>query len=178
MTAYNARLSGKTPRTSNKKDGGNTRRRDNNQDAQFEALGFEMADWNKWTYTWEGDYPVYKLVPGMVDFTPGWVAICKQTGYQTPIGRATPTPIGRATPDEIKTLLDNKIAEIVWHEAELKTASLDIYPGEIGPEIDIDLWMSRPQEAARQATPAVKALANRHGISLNDADEMIRERGE
>jgi hypothetical protein len=158
MTAYNARLSGKTPRTSNKKDGGNTRRRDNNQDAQFEALGFEMADWNKWTYTWEGDYPVYKLVPGMVDFTPGWVAICKQTGYQT--------------------LLDNKIAEIVWHEAELKTASLDIYPGEIGPEIDIDLWMSRPQEAARQATPAVKALANRHGISLNDADEMIRERGE
>jgi len=166
MTDYSARLSGKKPSGSNKKDGatGQGPRRNNNQDAEFERLGFTMTDWNKWGYTWPGNFPVISLVPGLVDFEPGWVAIYKATGRQI--------PIGQVAPEEIKARLDDLILEILRHDAELDNERLDEL------DEDVDLWMTRPQTAARRSTPAVKELAKRHGIRLDVADEIMTERGE
>jgi hypothetical protein len=182
MTAYKARAKGKTPKGNNKKDGATGRgsRRNNNQDEEFEALGFEMIDWNKWSYARPGK-PAFRLVPGTVDFSPGWIAICDRKGLRIPIGQASPA--------EIKAHLDDIILE---YEAELIETDwlLEGLPATRGPrvaligaepmgeEIDIDLWMTRPQEAARQNTRAAHEMADTHNISLRTAGEFLVERGE
>jgi hypothetical protein len=72
---------------------------------EMDAAGFKMIDWNKWTYTWPfGEFPSFRLVPGMVDFRPGWIAICDDGRH---------IPIGTAPAMEIKQRLDDEIAAII-----------------------------------------------------------------
>jgi hypothetical protein len=76
---------------------------------EMEAAGFIQIDWNKWTYE------CFRLVPGTVDFRPGWIAICD--------GRRI--PIGTASAAEIKQRLDDEIANMIG----------------VGEAIDIDDYM-------------------------------------
>lgn len=92
MTAYSKRAKGLTPTTKNRKDGASGRRTGRrDESAEFEALGFERWDWNKWAYG------PFRLVPGWSGLTWGWVAI--KDDHQIPIGEASPR--------QIKELLDN-----------------------------------------------------------------------
>ena len=169
MTNYR-QVKNSRKRGGNKKDGatGRGKRRNDAQDAAFEALGFQMSDWNKWSYTWPGNFPVIRLVPGTIASTPGWVAVHGDLRV----------PIGQARPAEIKERLDDLILQIMKREAELADLPPDWEPDEVGPEIDADLWMTRPRAAARQSTPAVRDLAAKHKVSLALADEIAQERGE
>lgn len=154
MTAYKARLSGKTSKTGNKKDGPtNGRRRDDGD--EWIAAGFEWIPPKRSVYT----YGQFRIGPDfyqdeMGNMRKGLVATCAD--LETPIHFAYGTP-----PEDIATRLDEEAKAI-----------------NIGPEIDIDLWMTRPQAAARQSTPAAKELVSRYHISLALAGEIILARGE
>ena len=96
---------------------------------QFEALGFKVEDWNKWSYTLKpkGKFPVFRLVPGSVNSSPGWVAICDNPPLRI--------PIGTASAPEIKALLDRKITEIMQRNAAIADAPLVVDGQVIGPVI-------------------------------------------
>jgi hypothetical protein len=117
MTNFN-QAPGNKSRGNNIKDGGSRPRRNRSNDDQFEALGFKRIDWNKWSYTWKGDFPVFRLVPGWVSFEYGWIAICDRSGLQIPIGQAGPI--------EIKTRLDDEILAIMRYDAEIADEPLVI----------------------------------------------------
>lgn len=166
MTGYSARLGGRTPKGRNKKDGatGLLRRGDS-----FEKAGFTLVEPPaKFSYTWKGVFPVFQVKPGIINSLAGIVAQCDDIIEWFPYG----TP-----PGEIKARLDDLILEIMRHDAELDNERLD-EPDDDNEWIDVDLWMTRPQAAARQSTPAVQRLATRHGVSLSVADEIMVERGE
>lgn len=136
MTAFSARIQGRIPKGRNKKDGATGRGRRKDNSAEFEALGFIEIDWNKWSYTWEGDFPVFRLVPGTVDFMPGWVAIYNERQI----------PIGQAQPEAIKARLDEEILAITRHDAEIIEAELDWDEMEAeGLAIDVDDFMAKGQ---------------------------------
>jgi len=118
MTAYKARISGKNPQTNNKKDGATGRRRDDSR--EFEEAGFQWIDWNKLSYTWPGDFPVFILVPGSnMNGHPGWIAKVDLVDlieiYFHPASSAI----------FIKTRLDDEILAIMRREAALDDAEID-----------------------------------------------------
>lgn len=104
----------KCKRSYNKKDGA-TGRRSPHQD--WEAHGFTYLDWNKHTYTWQGNFPVFTISPGIVNNRAGLVAKCGETVELFPYG---------TKPAEIKARLDDLIfddlqsdpEEIDWDEWE------------------------------------------------------------
>jgi hypothetical protein len=113
MTAFSARKAGRKPDGRNQKDARPPRQTKAQCQAagdEMEAAGFTQIDWNKWSY---GEF---RIVPGTVDFRPGWVAICDD-------GRRI--PIGTASAVEIKQRLDDEIAAITG----------------VGELVDIDEWM-------------------------------------
>jgi hypothetical protein len=123
MTAFSARKAGKDPKTSNNKDPQTPRQTKAQRQAtgdEMEAAGFKQSDWNKW------DYECFRIVPGTVDFRPGWVAICED-------GRRI--PIGTASAAEIKIRLDDEISAITG----------------VGPMIDFEDWTDSltPTESQR-----------------------------
>lgn len=131
MTAYGQILSGKISDRPNKKDGGGPRRK-SGLTKSFEAVGFIRDDWNKWMYTWEGEFPVFKIGPGTIindEGMPrdGLIASCLQAGIEILFAYGTP-------PESIKAQLDNEISEIIGHQADIADPA--------GPDY-IPLWGSR-----------------------------------
>lgn len=93
-------------RGSNKKDGA-TGRRQPRQD--WESHGFITLGWNKHTYTWEGNFPVFTISPGIASDRAGLVAKCGEVTELFPYG---------TDPAEIKTRLDDLIYEDLQADAE------------------------------------------------------------
>jgi hypothetical protein len=121
MTAYNARLNGKKPKGHNRKDGPGRRRRRPGQD--WEGHGFSQIDWNKWVYTWEGVFPVFRVAPGVSRDESGFpwqglVARCSRPEVEVLF------PYGTG-PEEIKGRLDEEILAIMRHEAALVDCEID-----------------------------------------------------
>jgi hypothetical protein len=110
MTAYKARLNGRTPATRNKKDGA-TGRRPKDRSDQFEALGFTLIEPPaKWSYTWQGVFPVFQVKPGIINGLGGIVARCETANV------AEWFPYG-TSPDKIKARLDDLVLEIMRSDA-------------------------------------------------------------
>ncbi len=85
--------------------------RSRSQDDQYEAAGFKPIDWNKWTYTWEGNLPTFHLSPGILEDKAGLVAtFSPEIKIYFPYG----TP-----PADIKARLDDEILAIMRHDAEI-----------------------------------------------------------
>ena len=106
MTAFSARSKGLTPRAGNCKDGRQGRSRSRSKAAEFLALGFTQTDWNKFSYTWQGDFPTFIISPGIVGLQAGQVARYDSAEIEILFPYGTP-------PEEIKARLDDEIAEIV-----------------------------------------------------------------
>jgi hypothetical protein len=169
MTAYKARILGKTPKTGNKKDGATGRRRRGNGD-KWTVAGFTWPGPQRsvYNYTWPGNFPVFRVGPGLHEDKAGLVARCLAADRVVFFEYGT-------DPVKIKRRLDDEILEIVRYEAELNNLPL----AEIFDEIDFDAsasWVTAPQAAARQQTPACQELAKRHNIGLDVADEIMRAR--
>ncbi len=95
-------------RGSNIKDG--PRRRQSGHSKSFLDNGFIRSDWNKWVYTWLGDFPVFHLAPGAVindqgKFREGLIARHPQTDKEIlfPYG-TSPADIAGRLNDEIMGL--------------------------------------------------------------------------
>lgn len=115
-----ARNNGK--RGGNRKDGGHFNRR-LNQNKEFYALGFTRNDWNKWNYTWSGEFPIFLLSPGTI-VTDGGPKSGLIAHYE-PAGKEIYFPYG-SSPADIAARLDNEIFAIMRHDAEIDDAPLDI----------------------------------------------------
>ncbi len=111
-------------RPHNQKDG---IARSRSQAAQYEADGFKQAGWNRWEYTWEGDFPVFQLAPGILEDRAGLIA---KFGEDIKIH----FPYG-TNPAVIKAQLDDEILAIMRHGAEIAEWPLDL------DWINIDEWM-------------------------------------
>lgn len=121
MTNYKLAISN-TNRPYNKKDG---RPRPRSQAAQYEAQGFKRTDWNRWEYTWKGNFPVFQMAPGILGDKAGLIAkFSEDIKIHFPYG----TP-----PADIKARLDDEILAIMQHDAEIAEQPL--------AWIDIDEWM-------------------------------------
>ncbi|MHC4687418.1 MAG: hypothetical protein ACYTEW_24385 [Planctomycetota bacterium] len=168
MTAYKARINGEDPKGNNKKDGATGRRRRRNFDAWAEA-GFVWVPGTPatYTFTWDGDFPVIGLSPGIVvdeeGAHAGMVAHYPEADIEIVFPYGTP-------PTDIAARLNDEILAIMRHDAELIESPLDW--------VDVDDWMTRPQEAARQSTRAAREMADTHNINLRTAGEFLLERGE
>lgn len=101
-----------TTRPCNKKDGNGPLVRQRDYNARLEAAGFTRTDWNKWSYSWHGDFPVFKLAPGIVDDKVGLVAQCSQADKTILFSYGT-------FPADIKVRLDDEILEIVRLQADI-----------------------------------------------------------
>lgn len=124
MTAFNARLAGRTPKGRNKKDGATGR---NPGATNFEKHGFTfIMPPSQWAYTWQGVFPVFQVAPGRVNGLAGMVARCPKSGVIEWFPYGT-------TPADIKARLDVLISEIMQHDAALAEEPLD--------EVDFDDFM-------------------------------------
>lgn len=78
----------------------------------WEGAGFIQVDWNKFSYTWQGDFPVFTVAPGVHDGQRGMVARHEASGtvelfpYQT-------------CPHKISAQLNDLIYEIISREDDL-----------------------------------------------------------
>lgn len=116
MTAYSARLNGKVPAGSNKKDGATGRRPSKRtseaSDKAFEAAGFS-TEWIRGsprkTYTWQGIFPKFEVCPGAVTDATGTHAglVAKHAQSQTEILFRYGT-----NPADIASRLDTEILRI------------------------------------------------------------------
>jgi hypothetical protein len=119
-------------RGKNKKDGA-TGRRCPSPSQDFEAQGFTRLDWNKWTYTWSGEFPVFRLAPGIVGLQAGLVAVWEDRKIFFPYG---------TQPKEIKARLDDEILAIMRYAAAIVEAEIDWPAWEAeGLAIDVDRFM-------------------------------------
>jgi hypothetical protein len=117
MTAFNTISRGKYSKRGNIKDGGHFNRQ-LGQNKDFAANGFIRTDWNKWSYTWPGEFPVFSLAPGIVGTSAGLVASYPQAEIEIIFPYGT-------DPSDIKARLDSKILEIMRYDAEIAEAELD-----------------------------------------------------
>jgi hypothetical protein len=169
MTSFKARLEGKTPQTNNIKDGP---KRPRDRGDQWLAAGFTWPGPQRavYNYTWDGNFPLFRIGPERLDGCSGLVARCARVDVVLFFAYGT-------SPAIIAGRLDDEILSIMRHDAEIAEMPINWEPREIGAEIDIDDWMTRPLAAARQSTPAADKLANEHGISRELAGEILIERG-
>jgi hypothetical protein len=128
-------------RGGNRKDGHRPDRRQikaqrQTAEDQWIKAGFNSVDWNKWTYTWPGNFPVFQLAPGIVTndqgTRAGMVARYPKTGKEILFSYGTP-------PVDIKAQLDDEIFAIMQHDATIDELPLD-WQSSV-EEIDIDEWM-------------------------------------
>ena len=109
MTNYKqARTNGK--RGANIKDGNGPLARQRDYNALLRALGFTRTDWNKWSYSWQGDFPTFALAPGgHLNGETGFIAKFKEIEILFPYG---------TKPAFIKDRLDDEILEIMRLQAD------------------------------------------------------------
>jgi len=116
MTAFNARKSNRTPKGRNKKDGNGQVARQRDYNVRLKTAGFRRTDWNRWTYTWAGDFPAFTLAPGtLTDGTGtrvGLIAQCSQAGVTIVFSYGT-------KPAGIATRLNDEILEIMRLQADV-----------------------------------------------------------
>ncbi len=114
MTAFNARLAGRTPKGRNKKDGNGQMVRQRDYNARLGAARFTRIGWNKWSYSWQGSFPTFTLAPGILE----------DGGAAGLIARYSPAdieilfPYG-TRPALIKGRLDDEILEIMRLQADV-----------------------------------------------------------
>ena len=143
MTNYKqARTNGKRGR--NMKDGnGPLVRRDYN--ARLEAARFTRIGWNKWAYTWQGDFPIFTLAPGILeDGAAGLIARYSPADIEILFPYGTrPVDIAARLNDEILEIMrlqagvaDPLPADTIPFMGEpLPYQSVVVEGQEIGPEI-------------------------------------------
>jgi len=134
MTNYLA-VSASGKRGFNKKDGATGRRRRKSID--WADYGFTFIDLpSKWSYTWNGDFPVFRIAPSITsDYRQGIVARFKDGDIEIFFQYGT-------HPSEIKERLDDEILAIMRHDAEIVEAELDWEAWQVeGLAIDIDEFM-------------------------------------
>ncbi|KKL92162.1 hypothetical protein LCGC14_1816520 [marine sediment metagenome] len=113
MTAFNARLAGRTPKGRNKKDGNGQMARQRDYNARLGAARFTQIGWNKWSYSWQGNFPTFTLAPGILeDGAAGLIA------RYSPADIEILFPYG-TRPALIKGRLDDEILEIVRLQADV-----------------------------------------------------------
>ena len=112
MTAFSKVSKGKFSQFHNKKDGNGPLARQRDYNASLAALGFTRTDWNKWSYTWQGNFPTFTLAPGILeDGAAGLIA------RYPPADIEILFPYG-TTPALIKGRLDDEILEIMRLQAD------------------------------------------------------------
>lgn len=133
MTAFNSIVKNKRRQRTNKKDGG---QRSNSQPQDWAAQGFAQTDWNKHTYQWQGNFPVFTVSPGhTTDGLAGIVARCETVDV------AEWFPYG-TSPAAIKERLDDVTLEIMRHQAD-DAEAIDWDEWEaLGLATDIDDFMA------------------------------------
>lgn len=132
MTAFSQISRGEQRTHSNIKEGNRTGR-PKSQAAQYEATGFTLIEPPaKWSYTWQGTFPVFTVKPGRINGLVGIVARHDQSNT------AEWFPYG-TKPEVIKARLDDLILDIMRHDADLEDAPLS---DEDQDWIDIDDFMS------------------------------------
>lgn len=143
MTAFSKVCKGKVSRRANKKDDNGPLARQRDYNARLVEAGFTRSGWNKWSYTWSGNFPVFALAPGIVDGKAGLVAQCSQADKTILFSYGT-------FPADIKARLDDEILTIMRLQADAADPlSAEAIPfmgepyrpiivegQEIGPEID------------------------------------------
>lgn len=141
-----ARSSGK--RGGNNKDGHRSDRRQTKKQTQaaedqWLVAGFELVDWNKWTYTWDhpdGKIPVFKVAPGTVSNDTGTHAgLVAQYALGVLSWWTCLFPYG-TPPADIAARLNDEILAIMRHDADVDGPPLDWKPA--GEWIDVDAWMA------------------------------------
>jgi hypothetical protein len=104
--------------------------------AEFEAAGFTWTP-GPWTYTWPGNFPVFRLAPGiLVDDTgphAGLIARYSPADIEILFPYGTP-------PTDMAARLNDEILAVMRHDADVDCPSLDWKPvivngQEIGPEV-------------------------------------------
>lgn len=128
-------------RGGNRKDGHRPDRRQTKArrqaiENQWTAAGFKMTDWNKWTYTWPGESPVFRLTPGILIDDRGTHAglIARYASADKKILFVYGTD-----PASIKARLDDEILAIMRLQADVDNSPIG-GGQEIGPEINLDVW--------------------------------------
>ena len=128
------------------KDGNGALGRQRDYNASLAALGFTRTDWNKWSYTWQGNFPTFTLAPGILeDGAAGLIA------RYSPADIEILFPYG-TRPVDIAARLNDEILEIVRLQADaadpLPTSPIPfmgeplpyqpaiVEDQEIGPEIE------------------------------------------
>ena len=104
MTNYKQVL-GNGKRERNKKDGNGPLNRQRDYNARLKALGFSRIGWNKWSYSWQGEFPTFTLAPGgLLNGETGLIARLEEIEILFPYG---------TNPAFIKVRLDDEILEIM-----------------------------------------------------------------
>ena len=86
-----------------------TKRQRQAAENQWAAAGFNLTDWNKWAYTWPGNFPVFEISPGILTNDTGTYAglIARYASAGIEILFVYGTP-----PQDIAARLDTEIGEI------------------------------------------------------------------
>ncbi len=209
MTNFSAVKNKRRPHRPNRKDAAPRRQSRKSQERYDQALednGFEFTDFNKVSYTWDGDFPVFHLAPGVCNETliRGFIARCGDFEIVFPYG--TPPP-------EMAKRLNDEIIKIVRLQAEAAEVPLDWRPEDEIDLIDFDefmtsgknglnlvangqnikahktdtaLWVTvkdgvKVKEAwlplpRYEDRPTVKKLAEKCGINISDAVDIYHDR--
>jgi hypothetical protein len=94
---------------------------------EFEAAGFTWTP-GPWRYTWQGEFPVFILAPGIIDNRAGLVARC------APADKEILFPYGMPA-TAIAARLNDEILAIMRHDADIDDAQLDWEPVVIDGQI-------------------------------------------
>jgi hypothetical protein len=121
MTAFSKVCKGEVSDQANKKDGNGSLARQRDYNVILEALDFIRIGWNKWSFTWGGDFPIFTLAPGTFTDDTGTHAglIARYSLADIEIL----FPYG-TSPADIKTRLNDEILEIM----RLQTDAADPLP--------------------------------------------------
>ncbi len=117
MTNYRQARSS-NPRGMNQKDGRPHRRTKSQWQTAADdwiAAGFIPDDWNKWTYTWLGEFPVFSISPGI--FTDDTGVHAGLVARYAPVDIEILFPYG-TDPITIKGRLDDEILAIMRDDTD------------------------------------------------------------
>jgi hypothetical protein len=144
MTAFSKVKKGHFSNRNNQKDWGHHAPRPRSQTKEFEANGFEREGWNKWAYTWQDNFPIFTVTPGIATDDTGTHA--GLVARYAPADIEIIFPYG-TPPKRIAERLNDEILAIMQHDADLDGPPISwepsVTPPDVGPWIDVDAFMAK-----------------------------------